>query len=431
MINFEKKVLDNGLRVILAPMDNTDAVTLSVSVKVGSRWETEKISGISHFLEHLFFKGTKSRPEPGQAHKDLNKIGADHNAFTSKEITSFWVKSSLKDFDVALDVVSDILLEPIFKEEEIEKERGVIMQEIDMYEDNLRCKAQSVLESVVFGDQPIGWDITGSKKTVSGIARGAVVKYEKDNYFSKNMVVTVAGNINKDESFAKIKKIFGKVRRGVNKPPKKAKISQQEPLVKIVGKDSDQTHLAAAFLAYDMFDDKRYALNLLSIILGGNFSSRLFTEIREKLGLAYYVYSWVDQYLDCGYLGVAAGIPHEKLTVVVKKIMEICANLKREDLSEEDIDFAKSYLRGQMALRFESSDEVASFVAAQELFYNKIEQPADILKKIEQVDKSSVLAVAKELFAPSRVSIAVVGKHKDLVKTANDCKKLCRILGDR
>lgn len=414
----------------MAPMNNTDAVTLSVSVKVGSRWETEKISGISHFLEHLFFKGTKSRPEPGQVHKDLNKIGADHNAFTSKEMTNFWVKSSSKDFDIALDVVSDILLEPIFKEEEIEKERGVIMQEIDMYEDNLRCKAQSVLESVVFGDQPIGWDIAGSKKTVGGIAREDVVKYEKDNYLSKNMAVTVAGNINGNETFAKIKKTFSKVRRGINKSPKKAKIYQREPLIKIVGKDSDQTHMATAFRAYDMFDDKRYALNLLSVILGGNTSSRLFTEIREKLGLAYYVYSWADQYLDCGYLGVAAGVPHEKLTIVVKKIIEICANLKRDYLSEEDIDFAKSYIRGQMALRFESSDEIAGFVSAQELFYNKIEQPSDILKKIEQVDKNSITAVAKELFAPNRVSAVAIGKHRDLAKTVGDCKKLCQILGD-
>lgn len=428
MINFEKKVLDNGLRVILAPMNNTDAVTLMVSIKTGSRWETKKISGISHFLEHLFFKGTKSRPEPGQVHKDLNKIGADHNAFTSKEMTNFWVKSSSKDFDIAMDVVSDLLLEPLFKEEEIERERGVIMQEIDMYEDNLQYKAQSLLESVVFGDQPIGWEIAGSKKTIGKIKREDIIKYEKANYLSENMAVTAAGNIDKNEALAKIKKFFGKIRKGVNASPKKAEISQKEPMVKISGKDSDQTHIAAAFRAYDMFDDKRYALNLLSVILGGNASSRLFSEIREKLGLAYYVYSWADYYLDCGYLGVAAGVPHEKLADVAKKVVEICDHIKRGGVSDKDIDFAKSYVRGQAALRFETSDEIAGFVANQELFYNEIKQPADILKKIEQVGKNDVLSIAKELFAPDRISLTAIGKHNDIKKTTDACKKLCQVL---
>ncbi|KKT19085.1 MAG: Peptidase M16 domain protein [Parcubacteria group bacterium GW2011_GWB1_43_8] len=166
MINFEKKVLDNGLRVVLAPMNNTEAVTLLVLVGVGSRYETKKNNGVSHFLEHMFFKGTKSRPEPGQVHKELDKIGADHNAFTTKEATGFWVKTSAKDFDVALDVVSDILLEPLFKEEEVEKERNVIFQEIDMRNDNTRLKAQENLENIVFGDQPVGWTLFATKRKI-------------------------------------------------------------------------------------------------------------------------------------------------------------------------------------------------------------------------------------------------------------------------
>lgn len=397
----------------MAPMTNTEAVTLLVSVKVGSRWETQKINGISHFLEHLFFKGTKSRPEPGQVHKDLNKIGADHNAFTSKEMTSYWVKLSAKDFDVGLDVVSDILLEPLFKEEEIEKERGVIMQEIDMYEDNLRVKAQTVLENVIFGDQPVGWDIAGSKKTVGGIKREDIIKYEEENYLSENMVVAVAGNFDKKEVLGKLEKTFGKIRKGLNKPCEKTEISQSEPRVKIIGKDCDQTHLAMAFRAYDMFDEKRYILGLLSVILGGNTSSKLFMEIREKLGLAYYVYSWGDQYLDCGYLGIAAGVPHEKLPETIKKITEICGDIKNGAISDDDMRFAKSYLRGQMALKFETSDEIASFVSGQELFYNKVIQPDDIFEKIEKVNKRDVLDSAKELFVPGAVSLAAISNSEN------------------
>lgn len=424
MINFEKKVLDNGLRVILAPMNNTEAMTLLVLVGVGSRYETKKINGISHFLEHMFFKGTKNRPKPGQVHGELDKIGADHNAFTTKEATGFWVKASAKDFDVALDIVSDILLEPLFKEEEMEKERSVIFQEIDMYEDNPRRKVQEIMESVFFGDQPVGWDIAGSKKSVALIKREDIINYEAKNYLSENMAVVAAGNFDKEKVFAKISQSFGPVKKGKNKGFVKAKIFQKETQVKIFNKETDQTHLALGVRAYNMYDEKRYALDLLSTLLGGNASSRLFLEIREKLGLAYYVYSWSDQLRDCGYLGMAAGVPHHKLGAVVKNIVSICSIIKKGDISQNDLDSAKSYLRGQTALRFEASDEIAHFVASQELFYNKIKQPSDILKKIEAVKKEEIFKIAKELFRPERLNLSAIGRHEGGARTSELYKKI-------
>lgn len=424
MINFEKKVLDNKLRVILAPMDNTEAVTLLALVGVGSRHETKKINGISHFLEHMFFKGTRSRPEPGQILKELDKMGADHNAFTTKEATGFWVKTSAKDFDVALDIIPDILLEPLFKEEELEKERNVIFQEIDMRNDNPRLKTQEVLENIVFGDQPVGWDIAGSKKSVAAIKREDVISYEAENYLSENMAVAAAGNFDKEKIFAKLSRAFGPVKKGKNKNFIKAKNFQKETQVKIINKETDQTHLALAVRAYDMYDEKRYALDLLSTLLGGNSSSRLFSEIREKLGLAYYVYSWSDQLKDCGYLGMAAGVSHGKLGAVVEKIVSICSKIKKGDISQNDLDSAKSYLRGQTALRFEASDEIAHFVAGQELFYNEVKQPAEILEKIEAVEKEDVLKIAQELFRPEKLSLSVVGRHDGGEKISKLYKKI-------
>jgi len=424
MINFEKKVLDNGLRAVLAPMNNTEAATLLVLVGVGSRYETKKINGVSHFLEHMFFKGTKSRPEPGQVLRELDKIGADHNAFTTKEATGFWVKTSAKDFDVALDVVSDILLEPLFKEEEVEKERNVIFQEIDMRNDNTRLKAQENLENIVFGDQPVGWDIAGSKKSMASIKREDIINYEMNNYLSENMTVAAAGNFDQEKVFAKISRTFNPIKKGKNKDFVKAKIFQKETQVKISSKETDQTHLALAVRAYDMYDEKRYALDLLSTLLGGNSSSRLFSEIREKLGLAYYVYSWSDQLRDCGYLGMAAGVPHDKLGAVVENIVGICSKIKKGDVSSSDLDSAKSYLRGQTALRFEASDEIAHFVAGQELFYNEIKQPSDILKKIEAVGKEDVLKIAEELFQPRKLSLSVIGRHDEGEKTNKLYKKI-------
>lgn len=424
MINFEKKVLDNGLRVILAPMSNTEAVTLLVLVGVGSRYETKEINGISHFLEHMFFKGTKSRPDPGQILRELDKIGADHNAFTTKEATGFWVKTSGDDFDIALDVTSEILFEPLFKKEEVEKERNVIFQEIDMRKDNSRLNVQEIMEGLFFGDQPVGWDIAGDKKSVARIKREDIVKYEAENYLSENMIVVVAGNFEKKSVFKKIDKAFGRTKKGERKSFEKADNRQKETRVKIINKETDQTHLAIAVRAYDMYNEKRYALGLLSTLLGGNSSSRLFMEIREKRGLAYYVYSWADQLMDCGYLGMAAGVPHKKLEEAVKNIVSICSKIKNGDISQEDIDFAKSYMRGQTALRFEESDEIANFVAGQELFYNEIKQPAELLKKIEAVKKEDVFKVAKELFKPENFSLSVVGKHKVGKKTNDFFKKI-------
>lgn len=410
--------------MILAPMQNTEAVTLLVLAKVGSRYETKELNGISHFLEHLFFKGTKSRPNPGDIHKELDKIGAIHNAFTTKEATGFWIKSSAKDFDVGLDIVSDILLEPIFKREEIEKERGVILQEISMYEDDPRRKVVEVLENVVFGDQPIGWDIAGKKENVLGIKRDDIVKYESENYLSENMVVVLAGSIDKEKMFKNLSASFGKIKKGKNKPPLGAEILQDSPLIKIINKDSDQTHISLAARAYDMFDEKRYASGLLSVILGGNMSSRLSSEIREKLGLAYYVYAYDDQYLDCGYLGMGAGIPHGKIEEVFKKIKNIISGIKEKEISKSDLDDAKGFIRGQTALRFESSDAIAGFAAEQELFYGKIMQPEEILEKIEKVSQNDILNIAREIFRPDKINMAVIGKHDNPDKKEEILKEI-------
>ena len=413
MVHFEKKVLDNGLRVIVAPMVNSEAATLLVLANIGSRFETKNISGISHFLEHLFFKGTKSRPKPGQALKDLDKIGATHNAFTSKETTGFWVKSSAKDFDVGLDIVSDILLEPLFKPEEIEKEKGVILQEINMYEDEPRRKVWDILENVLFGDQPIGWDVIGTKESVSKIKRDDIVRYKEANYFSKNMLIVAAGNLEVKETFSKIAKYFGKVKKGKNKPCQKVKIFQNSPRLKITEKKTDQTHLALAVMAYDMFDEKRYILNLLSVILGGNSSSRLFREIREKLGLAYGIYAFPDYATDCGYLGIGAGISHSELERVVKKIIEILKSIKEKGVSKEELKSAKNFIRGQTALKLETSDDIATFCASQELFYNKVLQPEEILKKIEKVSQSDIIKTSREVFRSDKINSAVISQYKE------------------
>jgi predicted Zn-dependent peptidase len=423
MFKFEKKVLDNGLRVVLVPMQNSEAVTIQVLVGVGSNNETKEINGISHFLEHLFFKGTKKRSNPGDIDKEIDKIGAGHNAFTTKEMTGFWIKSSVKDFDLSLDIISDIILNPLFKEEEIEKERNVILQEISMYDDNPQQKVLRLLPFIMYGDQPIGRETLGTKESVGKISRKNILEYRNDNYVPENLVIVVSGGINNGSAFKKINSVFSKIKKNDGN---KLEFSdfQSEPKVKIFDKKMDQSHLAVGVKAFDMFDERRYTLSVLSTILGEKASSRLFMEIRQKLGLAYYVWSIMWLMPKTGILIMRAGVSHENLEKTVKKIIEIVDDIKNKGVAKKELEDTKSHIRGQMALGLETSDQVAAFFGEQELFYGKMMQPEEILEKIEKVTQDDILKVAGEIFKPEKISMAVIGNHPDFSQKEEFYKNL-------
>ena len=418
-MKFYKKILPSGLKIITSPMSGTEAMTLLVLVGTGSKYETKNINGISHFLEHLFFKGTKHRPNAGDVHQELDRLGSEHNAFTSQELTGYWVKAAGKHFDTALDIVSDILLEPLFKADEIEKERGVILQEISMYEDMPQRKIFTIWEDLLYGDQPAGWDIAGPPETIRKIKRSEILDYKNTQYVASNALVIAAGNIDQKSAEAKISRVFKKFARGQAYSKRGVKENQKKPAIKFEFKKTDQTHLALGFRGYDMYDKRRYALGLLGVMLGGNTSSRLFSEIREKLGLAYYVRASAQHYTDSGYLVASAGIPHSEFPRVVKKILEIFKDLKENGVSDDEIKFAKDYLRGTMALSFESSDEIASFYGEQALFYKKIETPQEIFKEIEKITQNDIIKVIKEVIRPDRINLAVIGPHRESEKHLN------------
>lgn len=407
-MKFEKRTFSNGLRAIVAPMRDTEAATLWVLFGTGSKYEVKKINGVSHFLEHLFFKGTKSRPRPGQVWRELDRIGAQKNAFTSKEYTGYYVKAAAKHFDIGLDIVSDILIEPLFKKEEVEKERGVILQELAMYEDDPRRQASEIFEDLMYGDQPAGWDIGGTPETVKNISREDIVNYKKSHYITANAVVAVAGNVDPETVFSKVEKAFSKMPEGKKVNKLKVKEAQRSPQIKFKNKQVDQTHLRLGVRAYDMFDERRYALQVLSTILGGNMSSYLWKEIREKAGLTYYISAGAEEYTDSGYLLASAGVAHENMEKTVKKIVEILRKLSQRGVSEGEIKFAKEFIRGSTALAFETTDEVATFLASQELFYEKILTPQDILKKIEAVTRSDIIRVIKDIFRENKINLAAI-----------------------
>lgn len=424
MFNVEKKVLDNGLRVVLVPMENSEAVTIQILVGVGSNDEIKEINGISHFLEHLFFKGTKNRPNPGDIDREIDRIGASHNAITTKEMTGFWIKSSVKDFDTSLDIISDIILNPLFNEEEIEKERGVILQEINMYEDMPQQKVLRALPEVMYGNQPVGRETLGTKESVGMIKKSDILKFRTENYIAPNMVVIVSGGISKDEIIKKIEMVFSKIERPGKIEKFDVDAPQSEPKVKIFDKKIDQSHFAIGTKIFDMFDERRYALGILSAILGEKTSSRLFMEIRQKLGLAYYVWSTTWLMLKTGILIMRAGVSHDNLEKTIKKIIEIIGDIKNNGVAKKELDDTKGHIRGQMALGLETSDQVADFFGEQELFYGKMMQPEEILEKIEKVTQDDILRVAQEIFRPEKVSMAVIGSHPDFSQKEEFYKNL-------
>lgn len=412
-MNYTKHTLNNGVRVILAPMNSTKAVSIVVLVGAGSNYESKEINGISHFLEHLFFKGTKTRPRAGDVNKALDRLGADHNAFTSKEMTSFWVKTADKYFDESLDIVSDILTQPLFKEEELEKEKGVIVQEISMYEDIPQRKVYEVWDEMLYPNQPAGRSIAGTKEVISLLRRKDILEYRKKHYIAQNIVVTVAGNFDPSSVLKKVDKVFKKISSGKIPSKKPVVEKQKSPIVKIINKDTDQTHLILGVRTFGMFDERRYALGLLGVILGGNSSSKLFVEIREKLGLAYYVNAFSEQLTDSGYLIAKAGIPKSSLKKACNKIVKLMGEFKSREISEKELKFAKDFLQGTISLGLESSDDVALFYGEQELFHKKIMSVDDIWKKYQKVTARDIFKISKEIFRPDKIGLSVIGPKKE------------------
>lgn len=410
-----KTTLKNGMRIVTVPMKDTKSLTLLALFGTGSRYETKKTNGVSHFLEHLFFKGTRSRPRPGDVSQALDDVGAEHNAFTSKEYTGYWVKAAARHAPLALDIVSDILLEPLFKEEEIEKERGVIFQEMHMYIDTPRRYVHNLFESLVYGDNPLGWDIIGTTESLRGLGRNDILKYRTSQYVGSSAVLVIAGSFQEEETLRRVEKAFGPLSTGTAKSYTPFRhIKKDVPRVHLEYKTSDQTHIVmGARSGISMFHKERHAAALLATVLGGKTSSRLFQEIREKRGLAYTVSAMTEQFLDSGYFSVYAGVPHAKAKEVVRRIRDEFQRVGEKGISDRELRQAKDFWRGQFAISLESSDEVASFYGTRELFYKDIISPEEVMEQVEQVTREEVNAVAREVFHKQPLCVALIGPHRD------------------
>ena len=412
-MKYIKKILKNGLRVVTVPMADNPTVTVLVLVEAGSKYETKKINGISHFLEHMCFKGTEKRPKAIDISKELDAIGSQYNAFTAQEYTGYYAKSDAKHFKQIFDIVSDIYLNSTFPETEMQKEKGVIIEEINMYEDMPPRHVQDLMMELLYGNQPAGWNIAGEKKNILEMKRDDFTTYKKAHYLPKATTIVVAGKVNEKEVMQEINKIFGKIPAGKKSPKIKVKEKQTKPEVLIKFKKTDQTHFVLGLRSFDLFDKKNSVLSVLGGVLGGGMSSRLFQKLREEMGVGYYVRVYNDSFTDHGFFQVSAGVDNKRINEVITAVLEECRRLKNVLVGEEELNKVKECLIGNMKLSLESSDDIANFYGGQELLKKEIKNAEEKAKGIRKVNAQQIQALAKEIFQNKKLNLALIGPFKD------------------
>jgi len=420
---YKKTKLKNGLRVIAVPMKNAKSVTVLVLVGTGSKYETKDINGISHFLEHMFFKGTPKRPTTLKISETLDMIGGQYNAFTSKETTGFWAKVDKKHTDVALDWISDMFLNAKFEAAEIEREKGVVIEELNMYLDTPTSHVSELFEDLLYEDQPAGWRIVGEKQNILDFTREKVVDYYKTHYSNQNTVIAIAGDINANEAAKKMEKYFGKSKNQTALPKLAVKEFQEKPEILLHHKKTDQTHFCLGVRAYDMFDPRRHALTLMAVILGGNMSSRLFISVRERNGLGYYVHTSIDTTTDTGYLVTQSGIKNDSLEKAIGLVLDEYRSLRDRKITPKELKKAKDYIRGSMALSLDGTDAQASFYASQEVMGKELLTPEEKMNIIDKVTVSDIKKAAEDIFKNERLNLSVIGPFEESEK-----EKLLNIL---
>ena len=425
MNKVEKIVLENGLRVILVNQPQSLTTTVLVLVEAGSKYESKKNNGISHFFEHMCFKGTKKRPNPIDISFDLDGLGAIYNAFTGMEYTGYFAKALPKHSDKILEIISDLYLNPVFDQKEIDKERGVIIEEINMYEDLPMRKIQELFTSLLYGDQPAGWDIAGRKEVIQKLNRGDFLDYRSKHYLASSTIIVVAGDFDKKKIVESIRQNFVFFQNGKKKEKIKTREIQKKPAILLKHKGSDQTHLVLGVRAYDIFDKRRHALQLLADVLGGGMSSRLFQKIRGELGAAYYVRAETDLFTDHGYLAVSAGIDNSKLKQVTEAVLEEFKRMSEKETETKELQRVKNHLIGNLIVHQETSDELAGFYGGQEILTRKIIMPIELIKKVQEVKAEEIRSVAKDIFRNQKLNLAVIGPLE--AKEKNKIEKILRL----
>jgi predicted Zn-dependent peptidase len=405
---YQKITLANGLRLVTAAMPHTRSVAIGFFIGTGSRYETDTQAGISHFIEHMCFKGTRKRPSSVAVCTVIEGVGGMLNAGTDKELTIYWCKVASPHFDNALDVMVDILTGSLFDVAEIEKERQVIIEEINMSLDSPAQRVSMLIDELMWPGHPLGRDIAGSRESVGAISRDMMLNYMSGQYRPDNAVLAIAGDIRHEE-------VVDAVSRAVagweNQQPRSPFTPYQDKIARrvlIENRDTEQTQLCLALPGLSIIHPDRFKLDLLNVILGEGMSSRLFTEIRDKLGLAYSIHSYIEHFLDTGAMTVSAGVDAKNLPVAIRAVLAELARLK-EPVPEAELNKAKELFKGRILLRMEDSRSVSGWLGGQEILTGEILTVDEVIGIVEAITAAELQKLAEELVLPERMRLAVVG----------------------
>lgn len=417
-MDFRLSKLKNNLPIITIPMPNLESATVEVWVRTGSRNEQDEILGLSHFLEHMAFKGGTKYPSAKAVSTAIDAIGGEFNAGTSKEWTKFYVRARSAHLEKAFDVLSDIILRPQLREKEISKEKGVIIEEMRMYEDTPIKRVWDYFEQLIYPRHPLGRDIIGNPNTVRSFKQKDFIKYRSETYYSQNMLISVAGGVSENMVKALAEKYFGKVEDNNKIETPLSEPKQANPRTKLYSKQIEQAHFIVGFPAAPMGSEDRYKDSVLTTILGGGMSSRLFTEVREKRGLAYSVRADMDRFLDTGYFAVYAGVDPAKCEEAVKIIQKELYKLSegKSKVGRQELDKAKEFLKGHLALSLEDTRDVSDFFAHEYLMLGRSRSPEEVFDMVDKVTSNDLTTSAQKIFNPKMANLCIIGPYKDVTR---------------
>jgi predicted Zn-dependent peptidase len=412
-LDLHRAVTPAGLRLLVAPMKGTGAVTFFLAVRTGSRNETPDVFGVSHFLEHLVFKGSRKRPTTRAISQAIDGVGGEINAFTSKEWTAFYAKAASQHCALIVDVVSDMVLHPLLKAEEIDRERGVIIEEINMYEDTPMRSIGDVFEETLYGRHTLAHTITGPKQIIASVPQAAIGAYLRRQYHARSVVAVLAGNVEPRQGLSLLRKALRACPPGRARPAAPFTRQWGRERVRVKTKKTDQTHVVIGAPGVPFLHPDRPALDLLATILGGGMSSRLFLEVRERRGLAYAVRTSPEHCVDTGYVATQAGVDSTKLREACAVIVDEHVRLREVRVGAAELKKAREFLKGKLLLTLEASDDVAQFVALQELMTNRILSPDDVFRLLDAVTPADIRRVARQYVHPRRLRLVAIGPELD------------------
>ena len=410
--SFDRTVLPNGLRILTSTFRHTNAVSIIFLFGAGSRYETPELAGASHLFEHLLFKGTPTRPTPRQISEVVEGVGGSLNAFTDREVTGYWCRLAQPHYREGIDLLSDMALNSLFRDEDIDKEKQVVYEEIRASFDSPGARASMLLDELLWPNQPMGRDIAGTVESVGAISRDEMRKYLETQYVASNTVIAVAGNIEHDDVVEQLTELLGGLHDGEILPMYPFESKTDGPRVALEHRPTEQAHIAFGLPGFSQDDPDRYALALMSVILGESMSSRLFEEVREQRGLAYDIHSGVAFYSDCGAFIVESGIDPARIDEAIPVILGELGKM-RDGVTEAEWAQARELTKGRMMLRMEESRAVTSFLGIQELLRDKVESVDAVIEKIEAVTLDDIKRVANRIISAENLVLAVVGPFDD------------------